>query len=462
MHTLLIVSDHKPVSRAASLPPNHSPNIAGLKRVVQRSKTFGHSIRIIITSPEEEQQLSVLQECLDAHLTVDDHTKHPDEENMTRSQSGSFSISTCSGDDQDIEISDFEIVSEESHQAGSRRYASVSEQRNVQSSEGENETKRHHSWSPGVLNITLNLGSPPSKAAVFKQETTDKEDGVFDSGIMKKPVQATSDHCLSGESHMCFPVTPSLTTSSENTAEDNNKSHGIIIIFMSCKHAFLTFFAYQYYHYNHYYYAAFLTGVQRNKDGYSLKKLGQKLPWKVKKIKEAGREKGGQYMWCIERESLLHSIWDHRTHDLIKCSEHISIDIGCADGNPYLTLTLYPYGIFSDANKSMTLQFKVVMPDNCPPLHISSSFELYWEMCISDVNNSDKSKWLKEMRTVTFKTGMDYVHKFLPHSILQQHTGKMLEISVYTNTTVSLGNNITYGDHSTSKNMGKNSAGIAI
>ena len=137
----MVISDHKPVTRAASLPPNHSPNIACLRRRVHRSKTLGHGIRIIITAPEEEPQLSVLQECLDTHLTVDKHTKHPDEENMTP-QSGSFS--TCCGDDQDTD-SDFEISEESHHQTGRHRYGSVSEQRNVQSSEGENETKRHHS-----------------------------------------------------------------------------------------------------------------------------------------------------------------------------------------------------------------------------------------------------------------------------------------------------------------------------
>ena len=170
----------------------------------------------------------------------------------------------------------------------------------------------------------------------------------------------------------------------------------------------------------------------------SLKKRGQKLSRKGKKSECDGEHHEGCHVWSIEGENLLKIIRPHRNLECIKYSHYIPIDIACGYDNPFLLLNLYPCGLFSDARKSVTLQFKVIIPDNCPPVPTSDSFDLRWKICIES-EDKDKREYVRENSLkVKFETGLGYVKKFLPHNVLQQYPGRMLEVEFFTNTTLSM------------------------
>ena len=144
-----------------------------------------------------------------------------------------------------------------------------------------------------------------------------------------------------------------------------------------------------------------------------------------------------------------------------KCPERVPIDIECEHRNPYLSLFLYPYGLFSDKNKSMTLLVKTFTHDDCPPIPVTASFSMSWRVC-TDAGILAHSK---EPIQVLFEKAMVYVHKFLPHSVLKENCCKMLKISIHLSTSYSVRDIDSYSnDETTDKDsqMAQKCSGIIM
>ena len=146
-----------------------------------------------------------------------------------------------------------------------------------------------------------------------------------------------------------------------------------------------------------------------------------------------------KYAWNIKSEGVLPLVRRGGHLQCIYCPEHVHIDIECRNANPHLSLSLYPYGLFEDVEKSMTLQFKVVIPDSCPPIPTKATFDLSWEIFVKGAADSfRKIETHKQSLQVKFKIGMGYIHKFLPHSQLPNHDFKSLEIEIRVSTAYSI------------------------
>ena len=170
-----------------------------------------------------------------------------------------------------------------------------------------------------------------------------------------------------------------------------------------------------------------------------------KITWKGKKDGGSYQEftdrqkRITKYLWNIESRDLLSTICHKRYLQRINCPQNITVDIKCGEDNPHVFLCLYPHGLFDDAEKSMTLQFKVIIPNNCPPIPTKATFILSWEMLAKHENESfTKLESQKQLTQVKFKTGMDYVPRFLLHSQLLRQPFKLLEINVHITTAYSI------------------------
>ena len=141
-----------------------------------------------------------------------------------------------------------------------------------------------------------------------------------------------------------------------------------------------------------------------------------------------------KYTWSIESQVLLHKRYMQR----INSPEHMAIDIECGQANPYVSLCLYPQGLFDDAEKSMTLQYKVVIPDDCPPVPTKATFDLSWEFFARGEQSFRTLESQKQCIQVKFKIGMGYIYKFLPHSQLPDNDFVSLEIHVRVSTAYSV------------------------
>jgi hypothetical protein len=162
---------------------------------------------------------------------------------------------------------------------------------------------------------------------------------------------------------------------------------------------------------------------------------GHKFSFKGK----GARARGGiawstEHKWSLEREKLLRDIWDHQDNHYIKYPQRIPIDIGCGVHNPHVSLFVYPFGLFEDRNKSMTLMVKVTVPDECPPIPSKDTFELRWGVSVATKTLEDSKKPVK----IKFKVGVKYIHKFLSHKALQMNNCERLEVRVHVSTNYSV------------------------
>ena len=85
----------------------------------------------------------------------------------------------------------------------------------------------------------------------------------------------------------------------------------------------------------------------------------------------------------------------------------------------------------------MTLQVKIVIPDGCPPIPDKATFDLSWEIYTNEGESCVKIRHSKKPTIVRFLTGMKYIHKFLPHSVLPKNVFKSLEICLCVSTAYS-------------------------
>ena len=162
--------------------------------------------------------------------------------------------------------------------------------------------------------------------------------------------------------------------------------------------------------------------------------MKHKLGWKGKRddLTAESQKRISKCTWIIEYSKLSKYAPEH-----INCIEKVSVDIGCGENNPYLTFSIHSNGIFEDVGKSMTLQIRVAIPHNCPPIPTKATFDLSWEILTNEGDSYRKIRHSKKPTQVRFNTGMEYVHKFIPFSVLPKNVFKSLEISLCVSTAYS-------------------------
>ena len=166
-----------------------------------------------------------------------------------------------------------------------------------------------------------------------------------------------------------------------------------------------------------------------------LKRLGSKFGLQGKRSKSKKcQERITNCTWTVEKSRFLQCIWEHRHHEYLKHSEPIPIDIECGELNPYVSLRLYPFGLFEDENKSMTLLLNPIVPDKCPPLSEDANFTLSWRIFALEADAENLLEQSKKPVKVQFVQGIVYVHKFFPHALLQQHKCEELKICIVLST----------------------------
>ena len=125
-------------------------------------------------------------------------------------------------------------------------------------------------------------------------------------------------------------------------------------------------------------------------------------------------------------------IWKHKEQGSVRCPQQLQVDAWCGGNDPHLMFQLYPYGLFEDKGKNMTLFVKVIMPDDCPPIHPST--KLYLTVRIYAVEGKEWKQLLKHQLQPKMNSCMLYISKFMSHKELQKVTCDELVIEIYAST----------------------------
>ncbi|CAI8051843.1 hypothetical protein GBAR_LOCUS28378 [Geodia barretti] len=170
--------------------------------------------------------------------------------------------------------------------------------------------------------------------------------------------------------------------------------------------------------------------------------LKESRKWKMKFLPGRGGSKAKKgrglathAIWIVEKGLLARYIWDPSYNfAFIKCSKQVPIDIGCGNFNPTLSLLLYPLGLFDDKRSNMTLQLKILIPDECPPLLPTDSYNLSLKICSAETRTTPGTQleYAHKSYRIPFDQGMIYIHSFLPHHIIKQCESSALEFHITT------------------------------
>ena len=170
--------------------------------------------------------------------------------------------------------------------------------------------------------------------------------------------------------------------------------------------------------------------------------LKESRKWKMKFLPGRGGSKAKKSrglathaIWIVEKGLLARYIWDPSYNfAFIKCSKQVPIDIGCGNFNPTLSLLLYPLGLFDDKRSNMTLQLKILIPDECPPLLPTDSYNLSLKICSAETRTTPGTQleYAHKSYRIPFDQGMICIHSFLPHHIIKQCESSALEFHITT------------------------------
>ena len=122
-------------------------------------------------------------------------------------------------------------------------------------------------------------------------------------------------------------------------------------------------------------------------------------------------------------------IWNHKEQGSVRCPEQLQVDTRCGGKDPHLTFQLYPYGLFEDKGKNMTLFVKTIIPDDCPPIHPST--KLHLTVRVSTVEGKQLHVHQLESKV---NSCVLYTSKLMSHKELQKITCKKLCIEVSAST----------------------------
>ena len=134
------------------------------------------------------------------------------------------------------------------------------------------------------------------------------------------------------------------------------------------------------------------------------------------------------YQWKLKREEMVKSIYKHSYTKMksISCPSQFELDAGHLKLNPKLSLTVYPYGIFEDKGKNVSLQVNIITHKKSPP--ISPSLQIKFTVTILD----DQGRDLRQCSTQqSLNTSMFYVFNLLSHDeLIKGLQGEYVELQV--------------------------------
>ena len=139
--------------------------------------------------------------------------------------------------------------------------------------------------------------------------------------------------------------------------------------------------------------------------------------------------------WSVQKAPLGQFMWDDKCKaGHLKFRKNLPVEVDCGDLNPTLSFLLYPFGLFDDRSLSMTLQIKVNIPDDCPPLLPTDTFTLSWAIHTQATKTMPRRllTCAKKPLKIQFDRGMLYIFRFLPHDIIKPCECRALEIYVTT------------------------------
>ena len=110
--------------------------------------------------------------------------------------------------------------------------------------------------------------------------------------------------------------------------------------------------------------------------------------------------------WRIKREDLVLAAAKHKDpkRKPITCQNQLEIDIGHAKSNPRMSLSLYPYGLFQDEKKNVTLLATIAHKrvDLVPP-------DLHIQLYVSVMDDDGREL---HQRSTTASVNMSPIHLF--------------------------------------------------
>ena len=121
------------------------------------------------------------------------------------------------------------------------------------------------------------------------------------------------------------------------------------------------------------------------------------------------------YQWRVKREDLVRSVSRHTHAKLrsIPCPCQLELDTGHLKHSPKLSLKLYPYGLFEDEGKNVSLQVNIITHKKSPP--ISPSLQIEFTVTVLD----DQGRDLRQRSTQqSLNMSVFYVPNLLSHDEL--------------------------------------------
>lgn len=151
----------------------------------------------------------------------------------------------------------------------------------------------------------------------------------------------------------------------------------------------------------------------------------------VRKVSHPKRSKPQTFFWKILKRVISEMIWKHDENSYVRCSQQIQV-ARYGNNDPYLMFRLHPYGLFEDIGKNMTLFVKVIIPDDCPPIHPSTMFHL--TVRIYAVEEKEWKQLHVHQLNPKVNSCVLYLHNFVSLKELQKLDWKELNIEISTST----------------------------
>lgn len=152
----------------------------------------------------------------------------------------------------------------------------------------------------------------------------------------------------------------------------------------------------------------------------------------VRKVSHPKRSKPQTLFWNILKRVISEMIRKHNTNSYVMCPQQIQVDARYGDNDPYLMFRLHPYGLFEDRGKNMTLFVKIVIPDDCPPIHPSTKFHLTVKIYAAEEKNR-KQLHVHQLNPKVNSCVL-YLPNFMSHKELQKVDWNVLDIEISAST----------------------------
>lgn len=136
--------------------------------------------------------------------------------------------------------------------------------------------------------------------------------------------------------------------------------------------------------------------------------------------------------WTILRKEALEMVWKHEEKGCVRCPQQLQVDARSGNNDPYLMFRLHPYGLFEDKGKNMTLFVKMIIPDDCPPIHPSA--KLYLTVRVYTVEGVKRKQLHVHHLNPKVNSCVVYVPKFMSHKEVLNVDWKELDVQISAST----------------------------